>query len=99
MYVASALSYLQEWLPNVAQGIVRNGLADFVGMGRMSLSYPEIASDVVQGRPLKRNMVCRTCGACSAASGNRMPAGCYLLDRFYREMPHFERVKALARPD
>src|SRR5439155_6868243 len=33
-FVGSAYSYLQEWLPHVAQHAVRTGLTDFVGLGR-----------------------------------------------------------------
>ncbi len=50
--VGSGYSYLQEWLPNVAQHVVRTGMADFVGLGRMVLSYPDMAADVLAGRPL-----------------------------------------------
>src|SRR6201999_2332799 len=34
IFVGSGYSYLQEWLPNVAQRVVRQGWADFVGIGR-----------------------------------------------------------------
>jgi 2,4-dienoyl-CoA reductase-like NADH-dependent reductase (Old Yellow Enzyme family) len=36
--VGSAYSYLQDWLPNVAQHAVASGMTDFVGLGRMVLS-------------------------------------------------------------
>ena len=52
--VGSAYSYLQEWLPNVGQRVVREGQADFVGLGRMVLSYPDLPADVLAGRPLER---------------------------------------------
>src|SRR5207248_10269789 len=38
VFVGSAYSYLQEWLPHVAQYNVRHGLTDFVGLGRMALA-------------------------------------------------------------
>src|SRR5207245_151168 len=37
--VGSAYSYLQEYLPLVAQYVVRRGWADLIGIGRMALSY------------------------------------------------------------
>ena len=40
---APGYTYLQEWLPHVAQHSVRDGLTDFVGLGRMVLAYPELA--------------------------------------------------------
>ena len=48
--VGSGYSYLQEWLPNVGQAVVRTGGADFIGLGRMALSYPETAGRRT-GRP------------------------------------------------
>ena len=42
VFVGSAYSYLQEWLPHVGQRVLREGRADFVGLGRMVLSYPEL---------------------------------------------------------
>ncbi|MBZ0290428.1 MAG: NADH:flavin oxidoreductase, partial [Anaerolineae bacterium] len=58
--VGTGYSYLQEWLPRVAQNVVRTGKADFVGIGRMMLSYPELISDVLSGAPLQRKRLCRT---------------------------------------
>ncbi|MBA4054725.1 MAG: NADH:flavin oxidoreductase, partial [Marivirga sp.] len=52
--VGSAYSYLQEWLPNVAQNVLDNHMADFVGLGRMVLSYPEMPEDIMKGHLLKR---------------------------------------------
>ena len=40
LIVGSGYSYLQDWLPNVAQNVVRTGKTDFVGLGRMMLTYP-----------------------------------------------------------
>src|SRR4030095_1711703 len=54
VFVGSAYSYLQEWLPHVAQHAVREGLVDLVGLGRLVLSYPDLPADVLAGAPLKR---------------------------------------------
>src|SRR5262249_2822501 len=58
--VGSAYSYLQEWLPHVAQHNVRMGLCDVVGLGRMVLAYPDLPADVLSGARLKRAAFCRT---------------------------------------
>ena len=65
--VGTGYSYLQEWLPNVAQNAVRTGKADFVGLGRMVLTYPELCADVLEGKPLKRKQICRTFSDCTTA--------------------------------
>lgn len=50
--VGSGYSYLQQWLPNVAQAAVRGGMTDIVGIARMHLAYPGMVSDSLAGRPL-----------------------------------------------
>jgi 2,4-dienoyl-CoA reductase-like NADH-dependent reductase (Old Yellow Enzyme family) len=91
--VGSAYSYLQEWLPHVAQRVVRDGGADFIGLGRMVLSYPELPADVLAGNPLKRKSICRTFSDCTTAPRNGMVSGCYPLDPFYASRPEAARVK------
>ena len=66
--VGSGYSYLQDWLPNVAQAVVRQGMADSVGVGRMVLSYPELPADVLAGRPLQRKRICRTFSDCTTGA-------------------------------
>ncbi len=85
--VGSAYSYLQEWLPNVGQAVVRAGWADSIGIGRMVLSYPDLPADVLAGRPLRRKNICRTFSDCTTAPRNGMVSGCYPLDAYYKERP------------
>lgn len=89
--VGSAYSYLQEWLPNVGQAVIRTGGAAAIGLGRMILSYPDLAADVLAGRPLDRRRICRTFSDCTTAPRNGMVSGCYPLDAFYKSRP--ERVR------
>lgn len=91
--VGSAYSYLQEWLPHVAQPVVRHGMADFVGLGRMVLSYPELAADVLAGQPLRRKQICRTFSDCTTGPRLGLVSGCYPLDPFYVTHPHAEPLK------
>ena len=44
--VGSGYSYLQQWLPQVAQAVLRAEGASAIGLGRMVLSYPELPADV-----------------------------------------------------
>jgi len=83
--VGSAYSYLQEFLPHVAQAAVRDGWTDFVGLGRMVLSYPRLLWDASEGKPIQRKLICRTFSDCTTAPRNGLPSGCYPLDSFYKE--------------
>ena len=54
LFVGSGYSYLQEYLPHVGQALVRAGMVDFIGLGRMVLSYPDLPCDVLQTGQLQR---------------------------------------------
>jgi len=95
VYVGSGYSYLQHWLPHVAQHAVRTGMVDFVGIGRMALCYPDIVADVLEGRPLQRRRLCRACGDCISAPRNGLVSGCYSLDDFYRSRPEYRQLRRL----
>ena len=95
VFVGSAYSYLQEWLPNVGQYNVRSGLTDFVGLGRMALSYPDLPADVLAGAPLKRKMICRTFSDCTTGPRMGLVSGCYPLDPFYVAHPDAVRLKEI----
>jgi NADPH2 dehydrogenase len=96
--VGSGYSYLQEWLPNVAQAVVREGGVDFVGLGRMVLSYPEFAADVLAGRPIRRPLICRTFSDCTSGPRNGLVSGCFPLDPFYKAHPDAAKLKATKEP-
>jgi 2,4-dienoyl-CoA reductase-like NADH-dependent reductase (Old Yellow Enzyme family) len=90
--VGSAYSYLQEWLPNVAQHLVRTGKVDFIALGRMILSYPELPTDVLSGKPLDRKRICRTFSDCTTSPRLGLASGCYPLDDYYKSLPESEQL-------
>jgi len=94
-FVGSAYSYLQEWLPHVAQHAVRTGMTDFVGLGRIALSYPDLPADLVCGRPLRRASFCRTFSDCTTAPRLGLVSGCYPLDPFYGGRPETATIRNL----
>lgn len=97
LIVGSGYSYLQDWLPHVAQNVVRTGKADFVGLGRMMLTYPQLPADVLAGRPLERKRICRTFSDCTTAPRSGLVSGCYPLDEFYKQRAEAQTLAALKR--
>src|SRR4029453_10120707 len=93
VFVGSAYSYLQEWLPHVGQHNVREGLGDFVGLGRFALSYPGLPADVLSGAPLARSLFCRTFSDCTTGPRMGLVSGCYPLDPFYTARPDAARIR------
>ena len=68
--IGSGYSYLQEYLPHVADFEIAHGHADWVGLGRMVLSYPGLPRDVLAGRTRSRPQVFRTFSDCTTAPRN-----------------------------
>ena len=77
----------------MAQNVIRTGKADFVGLGRMMLTYPDMIADILEGKPFQRKRICRTFSDCTTAPRNGMVSGCYPLDEFYKERPEAETLK------
>jgi hypothetical protein len=98
VFVGSAYTYLQEWLPHVGQYTLRHGMTDFVGLGRMMLSYPDLAADVLEGKPLTRKLVCRTFSDCTTGPRLGLVSGCYPLDPLYVAHPDAAPLKAAKAP-
>jgi NADPH2 dehydrogenase len=101
IFVGSGYSYLQEFLPHVAQAALREGWVDSVGLGRMVLAYPELLWDALEGRTIQRKKLCRTFSDCTTAPRNGLPSGCYPLDSYYKESDlaaQLKAVKAKAKP-
>jgi 2,4-dienoyl-CoA reductase-like NADH-dependent reductase (Old Yellow Enzyme family) len=95
--VGSAYTYLQDWLPNVAQAVVRQNRADFIGLGRMMLAYPDLPADVLSGKPLERKRICRTFSDCTTAPRKGLISGCYPLDPFYKSRPEAKELIVLKK--
>ncbi|HEX5103832.1 MAG TPA: NADH:flavin oxidoreductase [Pirellulaceae bacterium] len=91
--VGTGYSYLQDYLPHVAQAVIRAGWIDLVGLGRMVLSYPEMPADTLQRGTTERKKVCRTFSDCTTAPRNGLASGCYPLDPYYKERPEAEELK------
>lgn len=92
--VGTAYSYLQEYLPHVAQAVVREGWVDFVGLGRMVLSYPDMPADCQEHGQLRSvKKICRTFSDCTTAPRNGIISGCYPLDDYYKDAPEHEQLK------
>lgn len=95
LLVGTGYSYLQEYLPHVAQHVVRHGWADIVGFGRMVLSYPNILADAIQQGALSTRLLCRTFSDCTTAPRNGLVSGCYPLDKYYASKPESQKLKAI----
>jgi 2,4-dienoyl-CoA reductase-like NADH-dependent reductase (Old Yellow Enzyme family) len=95
LLVGTAYTYLQEYLPHVAQHYLRHGHVDSVGIGRVVLSYPRILADAVEKGDTERRLICRTFSDCTTAPRNGLRSGCYPLDDYYKKQPEAALVKQI----
>jgi 2,4-dienoyl-CoA reductase-like NADH-dependent reductase (Old Yellow Enzyme family) len=95
--VGTAYTYFQDYLPQVAQAVVRAGWIDSVGLGRMVLSYPQMPRDSLKKGKLERKKVCRTFSDCTTAPRNGIVSGCYPLDPYYKGMPEYAQMQELKK--
>jgi 2,4-dienoyl-CoA reductase-like NADH-dependent reductase (Old Yellow Enzyme family) len=95
--VGTGYTYLQEYLPHVAQALVREGWVDIVGLGRMMLSYPRFLADSLDKGAAEPKLICRTFSDCTTAPRNGLISGCYPLDKYYTTRPEAARLKEIKR--
>ena len=93
--VGTGYTYLQDYLPQVAQAVVRKGWIDYVGLGRMVLSYPQLPLDTLRDGEMRRKLVCRTFSDCTTAPRNGLLSGCFPLDDYYKSLPEAKQLREL----
>jgi 2,4-dienoyl-CoA reductase-like NADH-dependent reductase (Old Yellow Enzyme family) len=97
LLVGTGYSYLQEYLPHVAQYVLRHGWADFIGIGRAVLSYPEMLADALEKGVLNSKVICRTFSDCTTGPRKGLISGCYPLDKYYSSRPEAAQLKQLKK--
>jgi len=93
--VGTGYTYLQEYLPHVAQAVVQKGWVDSVGLGRMVLSLPELPHATLYEGAMPRKKICRTFSDCTSAPRKGLISGCYPLDPFYKALPEADELKRI----
>jgi 2,4-dienoyl-CoA reductase-like NADH-dependent reductase (Old Yellow Enzyme family) len=95
LMVGTGYTYLQDFLPHVAQAVVRAGWIDAVGVGRMLLSYPDLPADCLSKGVLQHTRICRTLSDCTTAPRHGLVSGCYPLDAYYKSLPDADALKRI----
>jgi 2,4-dienoyl-CoA reductase-like NADH-dependent reductase (Old Yellow Enzyme family) len=97
LFIGSAYTYLQQWLPNVAQAVITSQMADSIGLGRMMLAYPDIVADILNAKPLDKKRICVTNSDCTTAPRSGLVSGCFSRDPFYRIRPEFKKLSQIKK--
>lgn len=92
--VGTAYTYFQEYLPHVAQAVLREGWVDSIGLGRLVLSDWQLPAKVLAGNDyVADKKICRTFSDCTTAPRNGIISGCYPLDDYYKRRPEADDLK------
>ena len=90
--VATGMSYLRQFGPAIAAGLIEEGGAKCVGWGRGAFAYPDFARDIIGNGAMTPGKCCVTCGVCTKIM--RQPTGrpgCPVRDTAWY-YPEFQRV-------
>lgn len=91
VFVATGLTWLEQFGGNIGAGGVKEGWFDIAGFGRQAFAYPDYAKDIMDHGTMLRSKCCITCDKCYdlIQKGHTM-TGCVIRDQevylpLYRE--------------
>lgn len=95
--IGSGYTWLRNFMPQVAAGVIKNGGATLIGQGRGMFAYPDSVRDLAKNGKLDPRKVCVTCSACTQIMRDGSQTGCVVRDsRIYG--PIYRNVRKMA-PD
>lgn len=78
--VGRGYSWLRQFMPHVAAGVVRSGGAAIAGIGRGALAYPDAVADILETGRMDPARCCTACSACMQVLLDGGTAGCVIRD-------------------
>jgi len=78
--VGSGYTWLRQYVPQFAAGVIQAGWASLVGLGRGALAYPDFARDVLRHGGMDPQKVCVVCSSCTQIMRDGGRAGCVVRD-------------------
>ena len=78
--VGSGYSWLRQFMPNVAAGVIASKGAAFLGIGRGAFAYPDTPRDVLAAGAMDPEKCCVTCSACTQLMRDGAKTGCVVRD-------------------
>ncbi len=85
LVVGSGLSFYREDLFRVSEQLLKDGVCDLVGYGRMWLAYPSFYRDLTNGN-FTPQKCCLACSKCTELMRGGQVAGCAVFDEHYRNL-------------
>lgn len=85
--VGTGYSWLRRFFPHVAAGVLTNGGASLIGVGRLAYAYPDFAWDLMDKGALDPRKLCLACSGCSTLLRAGGPVGCLVRDKTLYRLP------------
>jgi 2,4-dienoyl-CoA reductase-like NADH-dependent reductase (Old Yellow Enzyme family) len=92
--VATGLSWLRQFWPPVAAGLLAAGGARFAGLGRGMFAYPDAPADLMARGTLEPVKCCIACSRCTELMRMGSTAGCAVRDHPLYSSLHRDATKA-----
>lgn len=92
--VATGLSWLRQFWPPVAAGVLRAGGARFAGLGRGMFAYPDAPADLMSRGALEPVKCCIACSRCTELMRLGSTAGCAVRDHPLYSSLHRDAARA-----
>lgn len=83
--VMSGMTYYGKHCFEEAEKMLKDGICDFVGFGRMTLAYPEFYADYLRGA-FDEKKICATCSKCTELMRAHCTSGCAVFNPYYRKL-------------
>ena len=83
--VGSGLSYYRKELMDVSEALLRDGVCDFVGYGRLSLAYPQFYVDYLNDK-FDYKKCCVACSKCTELMRAKCVSGCAVFNDYYKKL-------------
>lgn len=79
--VAAGLGWLRHLMPTVATGMVEQGWAGLIGLGRNAFAYPDAPRDIMETGRMDPDRCCIACSMCSQIMADGVAhTGCVIRD-------------------
>ncbi len=98
--IGTGFSWLRQFMPYVAAGVLKTGGAQLIGQGRGMFAYPDSIKDLKEKGAMNPRKVCVTCSACTQIMRDGKHTGCVVRDSeiygpSYRQARQFAKDELL----
>ncbi|MDF2699954.1 MAG: NADH-flavin oxidoreductase [Haloplasmataceae bacterium] len=78
--VGTGYSWLRQYAPQIAAGLVHKKSISMIGFGRASYANPNLARDIIEKNEFNLKRTCITCSKCSDLKKLSLKCGCVVRD-------------------